>query len=112
MIAGVIPNITSIKASRNIIIVDNDKSWNVDEWQSFAVKIISGTGAGQIRTVVSNTGTQLTTDVNWTVWPDDTSEYKINKCENKSIGTATEPGSSGTLTDNTKSWIDNECFWN
>ena len=38
---------------------------------------MSGTGAGQIRTIASNTGTVLTTSAAWTTNPDATSVYSI-----------------------------------
>ncbi len=47
-------------------------------------------------------------DIDWTAYPDTTSEYQISKCENESTGAATELGGSKTLTSNTKLWIDNE----
>ena len=41
------------------------------------VRITAGTGAGQIRGIVSNTATTLTVASNWTVNPDATSQYSI-----------------------------------
>lgn len=40
-----------------------------------AVKITGGTGSGQVRTIVSNTGTVLTLEHNWVTIPDATSTY-------------------------------------
>lgn len=39
------------------------------------LRIVAGTGNGQRRQVLSNTGTTLTTTTNWTVTPDATSQY-------------------------------------
>ena len=41
------------------------------------VEIIAGTGAGQVRRIVSNTSTKLRLDRAWDVLPDTTSQYQI-----------------------------------
>lgn len=41
------------------------------------VQIVSGTGAGQIRRITTNTATRLTVSINWTVPPDNTSVFRI-----------------------------------
>ena len=41
------------------------------------MRIVSGTGAGQIRTIASNTATVLTTSAAWTTAPDATSVYSL-----------------------------------
>jgi hypothetical protein len=53
------------------------KSWGTNMWANYQVRIKSGTGAGQIRTIASNTGTVLTVSAAWTVNPDVTSVYAI-----------------------------------
>lgn len=53
------------------------KTWPVNGWANFQVRIISGTGAGQIRTIASNTATVLTTSAAWTTNPDATSVFRI-----------------------------------
>lgn len=53
------------------------KTWPVNGWTNFQVRIISGTGAGQIRTIASNTATVLTTSAAWTINPDATSVFRI-----------------------------------
>lgn len=58
-------------------LTDADKSWTVNEWAGYEVAIYDGTGAGQYRTVQSNTATVLTVSVAWTTEPDDTSKYVI-----------------------------------
>jgi hypothetical protein len=45
--------------------------------QNFIIRILTGTGAGQERTILSNTATQITTTANWSVTPDNTSTYEI-----------------------------------
>ena len=53
------------------------KTWTVNQWTNSQVRIVSGTGAGQIRTIASNTATVLTTSAAWTTAPDATSVYSI-----------------------------------
>lgn len=53
------------------------KTWTVNQWTQSQVRIVSGTGAGQIRTIASNTATVLTTSAAWTTAPDLTSTYSI-----------------------------------
>lgn len=53
------------------------KTWAVNQWTNFQVRITAGTGAGQFRPIASNTATVLTTASAWTVQPDATSQYVI-----------------------------------
>lgn len=53
------------------------KTWTVNQWTNSQVRIVSGTGAGQIRTIASNTADTLTTSAAWTTQPDATSVYQI-----------------------------------
>lgn len=52
-------------------------TWATNQWANSQVRIVSGTGAGQIRTIASNTGTVLTVSVAWTTNPDATSVFQI-----------------------------------
>jgi hypothetical protein len=58
-------------------LTNSAKAWTTNQWANFQVRIVSGTGAGQIRTIASNTGTVLTTSTAWTTTPDATSVYSI-----------------------------------
>ena len=58
-------------------LTNSAKSWTTNQWTNYQVRIVSGTGAGQIRTVASNTGTVITTSAAWTTQPDATSVYSI-----------------------------------
>lgn len=58
-------------------ITNTAKSWTTNQWTNSQVRIVSGTGAGQIRTVASNTGTVITVSAAWTTQPDATSVYSI-----------------------------------
>src|SRR5207245_3313924 len=63
----------------------------VNQWATLVVTITAGTGAGQTRTVLSNTANTLTISPDWTTTPDGTSKYII-----------TQP--SNALADNAKEW--------
>lgn len=53
------------------------KTWATNQWANFQIRIASGTGAGQIRTIASNTATVITTSTAWAVTPDATSVYFV-----------------------------------
>lgn len=57
-------------------LVNSAKTWTTNQWTNSQVRIVSGTGAGQIRTISSNTATTLTVPT-WTTTPDSTSVYSI-----------------------------------
>ena len=67
-------NVTS--ASSNTL-TDSSKNWPTDQWKDYIVEIVSGTGAGQVRRIVSNTKDTLTVEPDWTTVPDSTSRYAI-----------------------------------
>lgn len=56
---------------------DSSKSWEVNRWANYGVRIMSGTGAGQLRQIQSNTTSTLTTYGGWNIRPDNTSIYSI-----------------------------------
>lgn len=58
-------------------LVNNAKTWTTNQWTNYQVHIVSGTGAGQVRTIASNTGTTLTVSAAWTTTPDSSSQYHI-----------------------------------
>jgi hypothetical protein len=53
------------------------KTWATNQWTNYQIRIVSGTGAGQIRTIASNTSTVITVGSAWTTQPDATSVYSI-----------------------------------
>ena len=53
------------------------KAWATNQWANFQIKIVAGAGAGQIRTIASNTGTVITVSAAWSTNPDATSQYHI-----------------------------------
>lgn len=52
-------------------------NWAANQWANAQVRIAAGTGAGQIRTVSSNTATVLTVSAAWTTQPDATSQFSL-----------------------------------
>jgi hypothetical protein len=64
-------------AGASTTLTNGAKAWATNQWANFQVKIVAGTGAGQIRTIASNTGTALTVSAAWTTTPDATSQYHI-----------------------------------
>lgn len=52
------------------------KTWTVNQWTNYQVRITSGLGIGQVRTIASNTATTLTVAA-WTTTPDATSVFEI-----------------------------------
>jgi hypothetical protein len=58
-------------------LTNSAKTWTTNQWTNYQVRIVSGTGAGQIRTIASNTGTVLTVSAAWTANPDATSVYSM-----------------------------------
>lgn len=59
-------------------LVDTTKSWVVNRWSNYAIKILHGTGKGQYFPILSNTSDTLTIAKNsWRTNPDNTSVYCI-----------------------------------
>lgn len=58
-------------------LVVTGKTWTVNQWTNYGVRITAGTGVGQYRTIASNTADTLTVSSAWTVVPDATSQYEI-----------------------------------
>lgn len=58
-------------------VVDNTKTWSTDRWKNMSVYITSGAGAGQSRSITSNTSDTLSVTPSWTTNPDSTSTYRI-----------------------------------
>ena len=56
-------------------VVNSGKAWTANQWTNYQVRILSGTGAGQVRTIASNTSTTLTIAAGATI--DTTSVYII-----------------------------------
>lgn len=63
-------------------LTNSGKTWTTNQWSNFQIRITGGTGAGQVRTIASNTGTVLTVSAAWTTNPDATSTYVIEGNDN------------------------------
>lgn len=55
--------------------------WNTSKWIGQQVRIVSGVGAGQVRTISANTNTTLTVSAAWTVNPTAASQFVIEPNE-------------------------------
>lgn len=88
---------TATAAGSNNTLIDSTKSWAVNEWAGRGVEILFGTGAGQKKTISSNTATTLTVSTDWAAIPDSTSGYALSTVFN---GSYTNPPdmSGSTLT--------------
>ena len=87
-------------------LVDSTKSWTTNQWStgtSRKVHIISGTGAGSILAITSNTATTLTYATQ-SFTPDATTVYRILDA----FGYSTTTGTTTTLTDANQNWATNE----
>jgi hypothetical protein len=58
-------------------LTDSTKSWGGNRWANYAVRILAGTGAGQVLPIASNTAQALTVVGAWATNPDSTSVYAI-----------------------------------
>ena len=62
-------------------LVNSAKTWTASQWVNSQVRIVSGTGAGQIRSITANDATSITV-ATWTTTPDATSAYQISGNDN------------------------------
>lgn len=76
-VSGVCAGLASAGAASTITQMAGAPAWAVNMWTTYQVRILSGTGAGQVRTIASNTSTVLTTSTAWTTNPDTTSYFII-----------------------------------
>jgi hypothetical protein len=58
-------------------LTNSAKTWEVNSWTNYQVRITAGTGIGQVRNIASNTATAITTSTAWTTAPDATSQYAL-----------------------------------
>lgn len=76
-LAGTFETGTSTGSNTTTTLNNTGKSWPVNAYTNYQVRITGGTGIGQIRTIASNTATALTVSAAWTVTPDATSVYAV-----------------------------------
>ena len=67
----------TLTSTEGRIVFDSTKTWTVDRWKNYAVRIIAGTGDGQMRQIISNGADSLVVNDPWNVQPDSTSIYII-----------------------------------
>lgn len=78
---------------------DATKSWTVDQWVGYFVRIVAGTGAGQVREIMQNYSAQLIVNpANFDVSPDVTSQYEIFQYDPITWLHGEAPGSIDTAT--------------
>jgi hypothetical protein len=68
---------TSATNTGNATITVTGKTWNTNQWSNYQVRITGGTGAGQVKSITSNTGSVLTLNGVFTTALDNTSTYAI-----------------------------------
>lgn len=79
MDSGYLSQATGTATAGGASTIDNSsKAWSVNQWANAQIRITAGTGAGQIRTIASNTATSITVSSAWTTVPDATSQYAIS----------------------------------
>jgi len=84
-------------------LVDNTKSWYINQWLGYKVRILAGTGAGSEVAISANDATTLTlTTPGFT--PDTTTKYIIMD----TFGAVTGNVATTTLGDTTKNWTVNQ----
>jgi RHS repeat-associated protein len=66
---------TSTGGDTSTTLSDTSQGWMTNQWQGRAVLIVSGTDAGDVRVIASNTATTLAVSSPWTTTPDSTSVY-------------------------------------
>lgn len=65
-------------------------TWTADQWKYWTLNLVSGTGAGQSRTVTANTtGGVLTIDPSWTTTPDATTMMTIGGASSQASNPST-----------------------
>jgi hypothetical protein len=58
-------------------LTNSAKNWATNQWANYQIRITSGTGVGQIRTISSNTSTVITVGTAWATQPSTDSVYSI-----------------------------------
>jgi hypothetical protein len=98
----VIPNLNgglsvtgTASSGANTTLTDSSKSWTINAYAGWVIKLTGGTGAGQFRQVVSNTSTAITIAGNWTTNPSSDSTYFISTAQKFLRGAPTSGGVGG-----------------
>jgi len=67
----------TLTAATGRIVTDTTKNWDLNRWANYGLRIIAGTGDGQMRQIMHNGSNSLVLYEPWNVQPDDTSIYVI-----------------------------------
>jgi hypothetical protein len=78
----------TLSSSSHKVVFDTTKTWTVGQWANYGIRIVSGTGAGQHRTIQANGTNSITVYDGWNIQPDNTSIYVIQGNSNDLIITA------------------------
>jgi hypothetical protein len=70
--------VTDATTFSSTTIGDSGESYVPNSFSSLVLEITGGTGAGQTRSIISNTATTFTVYPAWTVTPDATSDYRVS----------------------------------
>jgi hypothetical protein len=82
---AIVINSTSSGSNSPNVFNDTSQSWVTNVYAGYTIYILSGTGAGQTNTIVSNGTTSLVVQNNWKNIPDATSKYQITNVTDTSI---------------------------
>ncbi|MFZ1978144.1 MAG: T9SS type A sorting domain-containing protein [Bacteroidota bacterium] len=69
----------TITQATDKIIEDANQNWSLNKWAGNYIHITSGSGSGQIRSIISNTATTLTVSPSFVNAPDYSSGYEIRQ---------------------------------
>lgn len=72
----------TLTSSTSTIVSDSAKNWAINRWANYGLRIIAGTGDGQMRQIMSNGTNSLVVSDNWSIQPDNTSIYVIQAYTN------------------------------
>lgn len=70
-------DVGTLTSTTSTTLSDSTKSWTVNSWTGYDLLLVSGTGVGQLRRVVSNTATTVTLDRAWDITPGATAHYAL-----------------------------------
>jgi RHS repeat-associated protein len=69
---------TSTSGNTATTLNDTSQAWTPNQWAGLEVKIVAGTGAGQVRTIATNAASSLSITAAWAITPDAGSRYVID----------------------------------
>lgn len=92
-------------AASSLTLTDALMVWTVDEWAGQLVRILSGTGAGQVRDIASNTADTLVVTEAWAVTPDTSSTYQVIGNDESVTGAVGIGVGEQPMTSNVSSWL-------